>query len=212
MIENYISYVANNFEPYSYQITEKILIKKFHGEQCFKEDSPTMVVVAGPNASGKSTYIANLYNKTSLNIPYVNADLINKLDLKNIKDENKRNIIGMNLAVAKVEEFIREKRSFIYETVLSHPSKLELIQKAKDSGFEIISIFVYTESPEINLRRLKLRVLDGGHDVPEDKLRNRYYRSLLNKNSLKELSNYFIEYNNSKELTMEQNENNIFNI
>ena len=85
---------------------------------------PTMLVVAGPNASGKSTYIANLYAQNLLHYPYINADIIQKFELADIQNEEERNVKGMRLAMQRVEEAIQNKTSFVYETVLSHPSKL----------------------------------------------------------------------------------------
>ena len=61
---------------------------------------------------------------------------------------------------------------------MSHPSKLEFMRKAREKGFRIYLYYVSTSSPEINVGRVATRVQRGGHDVPEDKIRSRYYRSL----------------------------------
>jgi predicted ABC-type ATPase len=68
--------------------------------------------------------------------------------------------------------------SHSYETVFSHPSTLLDIQRAKDSGFRVYLYFVATESPEINKARVRQRVGTGGHNVPEKRIEERYYRSL----------------------------------
>ena len=165
---------------------------------------PTMVIVAGPNASGKSTYIANLYADNDCSYPYINADIINKFELEHIKNEEERNLKGMHLAMQRVEEAINNKTSFVYETVLSHPSKLELVKKAKQKGFVIKTVFIYTSDPEINIRRLKTRVLSGGHDVPSEKVIKRYYRSIENKQKLIEMSDIAVEFDNSKDRNTER--------
>lgn len=90
-----------------------------------------MLIVAGPNASGKSTYIANLYKQRLIKIPYINADIINQFELKDIEDETERNLKGMQITMQRVENAIKNKQSFVYEIVLSHPSKLELVRFAK---------------------------------------------------------------------------------
>lgn len=84
-----------------------------------------------------------------------------------------------------VADFIRRgllesKKEITYtvETVMSHPSKLEFMRKAREKGFRIYLYYVSTSSPEINVGRVATRVQRGGHDVPEDKIRSRYYRSL----------------------------------
>jgi predicted ABC-type ATPase len=76
------------------------------------------------------------------------------------------------------ECMLKEKKRFSFETVFSHPSNLDIMQRAVAAGYKVYLYFVSTESPEINKYRVKLRVLQKGHDVPEDKIENRYYRSL----------------------------------
>jgi len=67
---------------------------------------------------------------------------------------------------------------FTFETVMSHPSKIEFIQKAHDSGYKTYLYFVSLEDPELNKERVKARVKLNGHGVPEDKIESRYYRTM----------------------------------
>lgn len=73
---------------------------------------------------------------------------------------------------------IRRKQQFSFETVFSHPSKLELLQRAAANGFKVYLYFIATNSAEINKARVKIRVREGGHDVPADRIEKRYYLSL----------------------------------
>ena len=73
---------------------------------------------------------------------------------------------------------IKKDVTFTVETVMSHPSKLEFMRKAKEKGFRIYLYYVSTSSPEINVGRVAARVLKGGHNVPEEKIRSRYSKSL----------------------------------
>lgn len=80
-------------------------------------------------------------------------------------------------------EFLRTKMlergiTFSTETVMSAPQKLDMMQRAKDLGFRVYLYYVATESPLINQVRVQNRVKLGGHDVPVEKIHNRYYRSL----------------------------------
>ena len=61
---------------------------------------------------------------------------------------------------------------------MSHPSKVVFLQKAKEKGFKTYLYFICTQDPEINKLRVFNRVNKGGHDVDEEKIVNRYYRSL----------------------------------
>ncbi len=92
--------------------------------------------------------------------------------------------VEMNSYFASVAgDFIRqkllaEKKSFTMETVMSHPSKVELLAAARDTGYHNYLYFVATEDPNINISRVRNRVRLGGHTVPEDRITTRYHRSL----------------------------------
>lgn len=76
------------------------------------------------------------------------------------------------------KKLLQSKKKFSFETVFSHPSKLEIMQQAVEAGYKVYLYFVSTESPEINKFRVKARKAKKGHDVPEEKIESRYYRSL----------------------------------
>ncbi len=78
------------------------------------------------------------------------------------------------------ERLIESRISFSFETVMSHPNKIKLLDRSHAAGFRNYLYYVATEDPEINISRVKTRVLEGGHDVPTDKVVDRYYRSLDN--------------------------------
>ena len=67
---------------------------------------------------------------------------------------------------------------FSFETVLSDPSKLVFMKQAKEEGFKIYLYFVSLAAPEMNVERVRSRVQQGGHDVPPEKITDRYYRTM----------------------------------
>ena len=73
---------------------------------------------------------------------------------------------------------IENNHSFTFESVLSHPSKLDLLKMAKSKEYRIYLYYIATESVEINVNRVKIRVLQQGHPVSEEAIRNRYPKSL----------------------------------
>ena len=75
-------------------------------------------------------------------------------------------------------EFLKLKISFTFETVMSHISKVDFLKEAQKQGFKTYLYYVATVDPEINIGRVYYRVHVGGHAVPEQKIRDRYYRSL----------------------------------
>jgi len=76
------------------------------------------------------------------------------------------------------KKLLLEKRKFSFETVFSHPSKLDIMRQATSMGYKVYLYFVSTESPHINTFRVAARKAKGGHDVPPEKITARYYRSL----------------------------------
>lgn len=75
-------------------------------------------------------------------------------------------------------KFIELKVSFTFETVMSHISKIEFLREAQKQGFRTYLYYVSTIDPDINIARVEYRVSQGGHPVPEIKIRERYYRSM----------------------------------
>lgn len=77
-------------------------------------------------------------------------------------------------------EMLQSESSFSCETVFSHPSKLDFLRRAKASGFKIYLYFIATKNPVINIGRVENRVKCGGHDVPQNKITERYYKTMDN--------------------------------
>lgn len=67
---------------------------------------------------------------------------------------------------------------FSFETVMSHPSKLDFIKKAKESGYKVYLYFIALPDPELNVLRVQSRVSAGGHDVDPQKVVDRYKRTM----------------------------------
>ncbi|MBQ7466437.1 MAG: zeta toxin family protein [Clostridia bacterium] len=154
---------------------------------------------AGPNGSGKSTIIDKFLRQNCLEkIEFVNADIIAKTQFPDIKDYNEQNLLAARFAEIRRHQLLAEKKDFIFETVLSTPKNLEFLQKAKDQGANINLVYVLTRDKEINVSRVKQRVKEGGHDVPEDKIRSRYDKCISILPEVVKVSDTTIIYDNSK--------------
>jgi len=128
---------------------------------------PTVLVFAGPNGSGKST-IARVMPHYGV---YVNAD-----DLK--KEYALTDLDAAQKAEALRNKLAEKRVDFTFETVLSTERNLLLLQNAKVNGYEVQCVYVLTYSVDINVARVRGRVSEGGHDVPESKIRSRYVKAL----------------------------------
>lgn len=76
------------------------------------------------------------------------------------------------------EQLIASQTSFTFETVMSSEDKIQVMRAARDAGFKNYLYYIATDDPTINVQRVQNRVNIGGHPVPEDKICQRYYRSL----------------------------------
>lgn len=138
-------------------------------------ERPFVLVFAGPNGSGKSTLTNYLMNAGIDFGEYINPDEIAAtLELP----EPQRSRQAQQIADFQRDRCLTSKVSFSFETVMSHPSKIELMMQAHRAGYDVAVYFVCTSDPEINIRRVENRVSSGGHDVPHDRIIARYWRSL----------------------------------
>jgi predicted ABC-type ATPase len=97
------------------------------------------------------------------------------------------------------QQLIKSRTFFSFETVMSHPDKIQLLSHARAIGYRTYLYYVATEDPQINISRVKQRVKMGGHPVPEDKIINRYYRSLDLLHSAVQNTNRSYIFDNSNE-------------
>ena len=137
-------------------------------------NKPRLVMFAGPNGSGKSTITPSFQAEPDFPNNYINPDEI-ALSLGGKIME--RAYEASAIAASHRDECIRNGESFAFETVMSHPSKLALLEKARNAGFDITLVFISTKDSRYNVARVRDRVAKGGHDVPEDKIISRYHRT-----------------------------------
>lgn len=135
---------------------------------------PTLFLIAGPNGAGKSTFYETLLGPRTL-APFINADIIQRDELRAPSPE--ASYRAAEIAEERRREHIRSNQSFVMETVFSHPSKLALLQDARDAGFRIIVFHLLLASADLAVARVKARTREGGHPVPEDKIRQRFARN-----------------------------------
>ena len=150
---------------------------------------------AGPNGSGKSTITQAFRDRGLLPANYVNADEI-ALTLAGSLEE-----IGYQAAqMAEVQrqDLMRQRQSLAFETVMSHPSKLALLEQASLLGYRVMLVFVGTNDPQVNVERVALRVRQGGHDVPTAKIIARYDRTLQLLPRAVELANVAYIFDNTQ--------------
>jgi predicted ABC-type ATPase len=137
-------------------------------------------VLAGTNGAGKSSVAGAMFRQSG-------ADYFNP-------DEATVRILAANPGITTADansaawhegkrllkRAINERLDFAFETTLGGHTMAALLQKALASGIEIRIWFVGLSSPELHIARVRSRVARGGHDIPEEKIRERYDQSRIN--------------------------------
>jgi len=153
------------------------------------DQRPLLIALAGANGAGKSTFYKTYLQQ--LGLQFINADAI-------AKELNLDAYAAAKVATSLREELVRQRESFIFETVFSDPAgeKLAFFQDAAAIGFTVVLFFIGISNPDISNERVVFRRLKGGHDVPTDKLIARFPRTLENlRRSIRELP-FVLVYDN----------------
>lgn len=165
------------------------------------EHAPRLVIFAGPNGSGKSTIYPDYTDDPAFPAIYINADDIARTLLDVYPDDYfARNKAAADEAERRRLEAIQEGRPYAFETVMSTPGKLALIEQAKRAGYHVLLVYVGTSDPAINQSRVAERVRKGGHDVEPAKISARYAGAMRLLPSAAELADIVHVFDNSGEV------------
>ncbi|MGN0030888.1 MAG: zeta toxin family protein [Candidatus Gastranaerophilaceae bacterium] len=128
------------------------------------------------NGSGKSTLASELL--PSENLDFLNADEVAKgicpEHIESVK------IQAGKIVLEKLDSLLNSGKSFAIETTLAGKNHIKTIHKAKDLGYKVCLIYSYLDNPDFCENRIKVRVLNGGHDIPKEDIVRRFYRSKEN--------------------------------
>lgn len=158
---------------------------------------PEMIVIAGPNGSGKTSVTQKfLHHEWAEGTLYINPDDVAR---DKFGDWNSTEAImkAARYCTELRETCLQKRRSFVFETVMSAEDKVSFIFRAKRAGFFIRLFFISTAHPSINAARIANRVLKGGHDVPITKIISRYYKSIENCYTVAPIVDRLYVYDNS---------------
>ena len=156
-----------------------------------------LYIIAGPNGSGKSTFISEFIDLFNKNYVLINSDSIAHELFRDEKDDVKRYKKAFAYADELMNEALKEQKDILIETVNSSTHKDDFYKRCKEAGYLIHFFYIATENPDINVNRVCGRVSEGGHDVPEEKVRNRYYKSLERIAYSWNIADIFYLYDNS---------------
>lgn len=132
-----------------------------------------VVALAGPNGAGKTTFYHAHLRQTGL--PFINPDVLaGELDLEPYAAARMADVLR--------REFVARRASFVFETVFSDPvrDKLSFLRETARAGYTVVLCYVGISGPAVGEVRVAMRVSQGGHDVPSEKLRSRFPRTIEN--------------------------------
>ena len=170
----------------------------------FADRQPVLVFLAGPNGAGKSTFFRNFLGpELAGRLPFVNADEIGKA----LREAGAAGsgVDYDRLAFDETEElrrsFLEQGLSFCTETVFSDPggAKLGFLRRARKAGYAVLLVFVGLDDAQLSLARVMQRVDAGGHDIPDEKIQQRFPRTLANLRAAIEIVNDAFLFDNSSD-------------
>lgn len=135
-----------------------------------------LYILAGANGSGKSTISRVLLPTESL--VYVNPDDIAR-EL-NPSDPTAAKVEAGKATLRRIDEYFAAGTSFAIESTLSGNVYLKVLARAKELGYMTVILYTFIDNPEACIARIAVRVQAGGHYVPDEDVRRRFYRSKRN--------------------------------
>jgi len=155
-----------------------------------------IIMIAGPNGAGKTTFATEFLPDEANCLNFVNADLI-AAGLAPFAP-GAAAFRAARLMLSEIRNHVRRGESFAFETTLSGRRYARLIPEWQLLGYRVSLIFLKLESPELAIDRVRRRVLDGGHNVPEPVIRRRFAAGLNNLERIyKPLADKYAIYDNA---------------
>ena len=161
-----------------------------------KDQKPNLYIIAGPNGAGKTTFARKFLPDYAKCLEFVNVDLI----ANGISpfDPERAALRAGRIMLEQIHSLAQRRLDFGFETTLSGKAYIKLLQKMKKGGYLIHIFSLWINDVELALERIRLRVRNGGHHIPEDIVRRRFGRSLPNfLGSYKTLADSWTIFDNS---------------
>jgi predicted ABC-type ATPase len=139
---------------------------------------PIFLILGGPNGAGKTTGALSILPHELRIVHFINADLIAR-GLSPL-DPTLADFDAAKIMLQRMRELRKRRENFAIETTLASKSLVPFLRECKMKGYETRLIFVALDNPETAIRRVAIRVAKGGHDIPVETIRRRFFRGLRN--------------------------------
>ena len=141
-------------------------------------DGKEIIIIAGPNGAGKTTFALRYLRAQARELPFVNADLI-AAGLAPLGGRN-ADVAAGRLMLTEIDGLAAEGRSFAFETTLAGRGYVRRIAQWRRISYRVTLLFLSLPSPELAVERVRQRVAQGGHSIPDDVIRRRFDAGLKN--------------------------------
>jgi predicted ABC-type ATPase len=139
---------------------------------------PNLYIIAGCNGAGKTTASFTVLPEMLDCDEFINADEIAR-GISPLNPE-KASIEAGRFMLTNIEKLITDKKDFAFETTLATKSYVNTVKLARQNGYQIVLVYFWLDSVSLAIERVKTRVHDGGHNIPEPVIIRRYYSGLSN--------------------------------
>ena len=161
-----------------------------------KLSPPRCIVIAGPNGAGKTTFARDFLTTEADVVNFVNADLI-ATGLSPLKPDHAAAAAG-RVFIGEIDRLARAYESFAFESTLAGVGYAKRLRRMKRAGYVVEIVYLRISSPQLALRRIAARVVQGGHNVPRADVLRRFDRSWENfRNLYRPLADKWSVYDNS---------------
>jgi len=156
---------------------------------------PNLYIISGCNGAGKTTASFTVLPEMLGCREFVNADEIAR-GISPFKPESVAIQAG-KIMLNRIEDLLANQMDFAIETTLTTKSYINTIAKAKTLGYQVTLLFFWLNDVELAIERVKTRVSEGGHHIPEEVIRRRYSKGIQNLEEFAAISNYWLVINSS---------------
>jgi len=164
-----------------------------------KPRKPNLYIIAGPNGAGKTTFARKFLPDYAKCLEFVNVDLI--ASGLSPFDPERAALKAGRIMLEQIHSLAERGVDFGFETTLSGKTYVKVLEEVNKRGYLIHIFFLWISDVELALERIRLRVRNGGHHIPEDVVRRRFIRSLPNFLRIyKPLANSWVIFDNSGDI------------
>ena len=142
--------------------------------------SKNVIIVAGPNGSGKTTFVSEYLRDSEISVLYISADAIAERLVSSPEEMDSVKVQAGRLFIQEIQGLIQAGTDFIVEVTLAGKGFARTITQLKSVGYTVTIVFIFVKSPETSVARVRNRVQAGGHHVPTEDVIRRFYRSKHN--------------------------------